>query len=210
MAWHSSTHARYGVACSDCHSPHVKSTVQQAGLNIQHTHIDRPIRLPMSVDEPGVCYKCHAEIYGRNAMPSHHPIKEGKMVCSDCHDGHGQTHGNLKEPTVNMVCYKCHAEKQGPFLFEHPPVTENCGICHEPHGTVENNLLRQPTTFLCLRCHSGHRTGPGFGPHTGAGLVDVGTSPGLQRAFFTKCTQCHAQVHGTDLRSPHIDHALFR
>ena len=80
------------------------------------------------------------------------------MVCSDCHDAHGEAEKGLREPTVNLLCYRCHAEKQGPFAYEHPPVTEDCGICHEPHGTVTNNLLRQPATFLCLRCHSGHRS----------------------------------------------------
>lgn len=209
MAWHSSTHARYGVACTDCHNPHPHEHVHLVA-NIQHTHINRPKRLPMSVDEPNVCYKCHADIYAKTSMPSHHPIKEGKMLCSDCHDGHGQSLKNLKEPTINLVCYRCHAEKQGPFVYEHPPVTENCDYCHEPHGTVANNLLRQPTTFLCLRCHTGHRTGPTFGPHTGAGLVDVGTNPNLQRSFYSDCTQCHSQVHGSDLPSPHLPHAFMR
>jgi DmsE family decaheme c-type cytochrome len=208
MAWHSSIHAQYGVACADCHNPHPNLNVQQL-VNIQHTNIRRPPRMPMSVDEPTVCYKCHGDIYGKTSMPQHHPIKEGKMVCSDCHDGHGQTEDNLREPTVNMVCYRCHAEKQGPFAYEHPPVTENCDICHEPHGTVANNLLRQPTTFLCLRCHSGHRTSP-LGPnHTGL-LGDVGTNPNLQRAFFTDCTQCHSQIHGSDVPTPHLPHAFMR
>jgi hypothetical protein len=36
----------------------------------------------MSVNEPDVGYKCHPKIFGLNSMPSHHPIKDGKMVCS--------------------------------------------------------------------------------------------------------------------------------
>ena len=105
----------------------------------------------MSVDEPQACYKCHTDIYAKNAMPSHHPIKEGKMVCSDCHDPHGQTEDNLKEPTVNMVCYKCHGDKQGPFAYEHPPVTENCAICHDPHGTVATTCSRNRRhSFVCV------------------------------------------------------------
>jgi DmsE family decaheme c-type cytochrome len=207
MAWNSCTHARYGVACSDCHNPHPSPKVQPF-LNIQHTNITRPKRTPMGVDETQACYKCHADIYARNAMPSHHPIKEGKMVCSDCHDPHGQSQDNLKEPTVNMVCYKCHAELQGPFVYEHPPVTENCSICHEPHGTVANNLLKQPATFLCLRCHSGHRTVPGH--PGGAPLQDVAAHPSLQRSFYQDCTQCHSQVHGSDLPSPHLPKAFLR
>jgi len=208
-AYHSSVHFAHGVACTDCHNPHPHTFPSQV-VNIGHTSVTRPKRLPMSVDEPNVCFKCHPKVYAQTGMPSHHPIKEGKLVCSDCHDGHGQAHGNLKEATVNQVCYRCHAEKQGPFVYEHPPVTENCMICHEPHGTVANNLLRQPATFLCLRCHSGHRTGPTFGPHTGAGLTDVGTDPAQQRAFFSDCTECHSQVHGSDLPSPHVPHALVR
>ena len=126
------------------------------------------------------------------------------MVCSDCHDPHGQETGNLKEATVNLVCYKCHAEKQGPFAFEHPPVRENCDICHEPHGTVANNLLKQPATFLCLRCHPGHnaahirpRPTTSWTPTT-AGYGYSQRRPSLRRPFYTNCTQCHQQIHGTD------------
>jgi DmsE family decaheme c-type cytochrome len=182
--------------------------VQQV-VDIQHTNVRRPPRMPMSVDQPAVCFKCHGDIYARTSMPQHHPIKEGKMVCSDCHDGHGQSEGNLKEASVNLVCYRCHADKQGPFAYEHPPVTEDCTICHEPHGTVAGNLLRQPTVFLCLRCHSGHRTGPNRPDHAGL-LGDVGTNANLQRSFYTDCTQCHNQIHGSDLPSPHVSHAWFR
>ena len=155
MAWHSSTHERYGVACTDCHNPHPHANVRQI-VNISHTSVEQPKRLAMSVQEPEACYKCHQKIFAMNHLPSHHPIMEGKMVCSDCHDPHGQLEKNLKAETINLLCYKCHAEKTGPFAYPHPPVNENCAICHEPHGTVANNLLRQPPVFLCLRCHTGH------------------------------------------------------
>jgi hypothetical protein len=68
-------------------------------------------------------------------------------------------------------------------------------------------------TFLCLRCHTGHRTSPS-GPNHTLLLGDVGNDPDparrLQRAFFTDCTQCHANIHGSDLPSPHRPHAFFR
>lgn len=214
MAWHSSTHNREGVACTDCHDPHPKAEVPQV-VNVSHTTLKRRKRLPMSVNEPEACYKCHQKIYGLTALPSRHPIAEGKMVCSDCHDAHGQARGHLKEATVNEVCYECHAEKEGPFAYEHAPVTENCAICHEPHGTVANNLLRQPTTFLCLRCHSGHSTHGaseqcfrchfvgGDTTNVGGGPLDpmLPTTPTTRQALFTDCTQCHSQVHGSDLPS---------
>ena len=200
MAWHSSIHEHNGVACTDCHNPHPKSCVPQF-VNISHTEVERPKRMPMSVQEPEACYKCHPKIYGLNAMPSHHPIKEGKMVCSDCHDPHGQETGNLKEATINLLCYKCHAEKQGPFAIEHPPCRENCCICHNPHGAVANNLLKQPATFLCLRCHAGHNAVHPPGSGTVNLQLSKNTTPGptgIAQPFYTDCTQCHAQVHGTD------------
>jgi DmsE family decaheme c-type cytochrome len=209
MAWHSSLHSTHGVACTDCHNPHPRTCVPQV-VEISHTNINRPNRMPMSVQEPEACYKCHPEIYGRTAMTSHHPIREGKMTCSDCHDAHGQFENHLKEETVNLVCWKCHAEFQGPYAYEHPPVTENCAICHEPHGSANPDLMRQPVTFLCLRCHSGHRGGPRGPNHDPFLLPDMANNPHIQGQFFTKCTQCHSQVHGSDVPTPHLPGALMR
>lgn len=213
MAWHSSIHANNGVACTDCHNPHPRTCVPQV-VGIYHgngPNVVRPNRRMMSVQQPEACYKCHPKIYGLNALPSHHPIKEGKMVCSDCHDAHGQETGNLKEATVNLVCYKCHADKQGPFAFEHQPVRENCDICHNPHGAVANNLLKQPATFLCLRCHPGHygANHPSSSSNfVRTDLVDTpthNTSASLRAPFFTDCTQCHQQIHGTNRISQRSD-----
>jgi DmsE family decaheme c-type cytochrome len=214
MAWHSSIHARNGVACADCHKAHPEEKVPQV-VQISHTQVKRPRRLPMSVDDPQACYKCHPQIFALNALPSHHPVREGKMGCSSCHDSHGQFPKNLKADSINETCYECHAEKSGPFVYEHAPVTENCDNCHEPHGTVAKKLLRQPVTFLCLRCHAGHsthgRSSSCLRCHqfTPGGLVtDVGagprpnpvpTNPTLRAALFTDCTQCHTQIHGSDL-----------
>lgn len=190
MAWHSSTHGIAGVACTDCHNPHPRSNVPQR-VDIGHASVRRPQRRAMSVQEPEACYKCHPQIYALTNLPSHHPIAEGKMGCSDCHDAHGEAEHGLREPTVNLLCYRCHAEKQGPFAYEHPPATEDCGICHQPHGSVTNNLLRQPASFLCLRCHSGHRS-----DHR---QLDAPGNSSMRRALYGDCSQCHAQVHGSDL-----------
>lgn len=209
MAWHSSTHELYGVACTDCHNPHPTAAVPRhpsaAYTSLMHTNVSQNVRRPMGVDEPGACYKCHSNIFAQTRLPSHHPILEGKMTCSDCHDAHGQLEGNIKAEHVNILCWKCHADKQGPFAYEHPPVTEDCGICHNPHGTVANNLLHQPTTFLCLRCHSGHRDGA----HGGGDRLDIDTIPQLRPGFYTDCTTCHSQIHGSDLPSPHFP-GMFR
>ncbi len=211
MAWHSSTHNLYGVACTDCHNPHPSSSVDEfpraTGVSFLHTNVARTQRRAMSVQEPDACYKCHAKIYSEFALPSHHPVKEGKLVCSDCHDPHNQQDGGLRQDGPNLLCYKCHAEKQGPFAYEHAPVTEDCGICHSPHGTVANNLLKQPTQFLCMRCHVGHRN---LG-HGGGARVNIDANPQLRAAYYTDCTACHTQIHGSDLPSQsHMPGGMFR
>jgi DmsE family decaheme c-type cytochrome len=210
MAWHASTHERYGVSCTDCHNPHPHANVRQI-VNISHYGVEQPKRLAMSVQEPEACYKCHQKKFAQNHLPSHHPILEGKMVCSDCHDPHGQLEKNLKAETVNQLCYKCHAEKTGPFAYPHPPVNENCGICHEVHGTVANNLLKQPPVFLCLRCHSGHHR-PNSVSHPGLPPADLDANPKVRQVFYTNCLQCHTQIHGSDVPSPNEPNsaALFR
>jgi DmsE family decaheme c-type cytochrome len=205
MAWHASTHNLMNVCCTDCHNPHPHTSVQQF-VGISHYGVTHQKRLPMSVQEPETCYKCHPKIYALNALPSHHPVKEGKMVCSDCHDPHGQRNGNLncEGLNVNQLCYKCHMEKQGPFAYPHPPVTENCDYCHQPHGTVAYNLLKQPVAFLCLRCHIGHRLvgHPSDGSATQPGaMTDIDRNQSIRQALYTDCTLCHAQIHGTDLPS---------
>jgi DmsE family decaheme c-type cytochrome len=200
MAWHASTHERYGVSCTDCHNPHPHSKVLQV-VNIDHYGVEQPKRLAMSVQEPEACYKCHQKKFAQNHLPSHHPIMEGKMVCSDCHDPHGQLEKNLKAETINQLCYKCHAEKTGPFAYPHPPVDQNCAICHEVHGTVANNLLRQPPAFLCLRCHSGHHRPTGLGHPAVNGVADIDANPQLRQVFYNNCTNCHTQIHGSDVPS---------
>ncbi len=207
MAWHSSIHELNGVACTDCHNPHPNSCVQSV-VDINHYRVDRPKRMPMSVWEPDACYKCHPKIYALNQMSSHHPILEGKMVCSDCHDPHGQRERNLKAETINLLCYKCHMEKQGPWAYPHPPCDENCAICHEPHGAVANYLLRRPPTFLCLGCHVGHNAESGS--HLTQGRVNVNANPAIRPAFYGDCTQCHTQVHGSDVPSPTDPNALVK
>jgi predicted CXXCH cytochrome family protein len=86
-------------------------------------------------------------------FPSHHPIKEGKMNCSDCHNPHGELQ---TEELARDLCLECHARYTGPFVYEHAPVEEDCNLCHDPHGTVANNLLQQNEPFLCLQCHESH------------------------------------------------------
>lgn len=205
--WAGSEHYLNNVSCVDCHKIHLPTG---KGL--------------LAKPEPEGCYVCHMDIQAKVQYPSHHPIREKKMGCSDCHDAHGSAVQGLKtDERLNDLCLKCHASKQGPFVFEHAPVVEDCSICHTAHGTVANNLLKQNEPFICLQCHEFHFHAAKEGydqsldgaPPTNFYVTDPtenqiaaygyalthSTRSSWKRAWTTKCTQCHSMVHGSDLPS---------
>lgn len=147
--------------------------------------------------EPYVCYNCHKTQQAQGNLPSHHPIKEGKMRCSDCHNPHGGPSGMLRGESINETCFRCHAEKLGPFVYDHPPVTEDCMICHKPHGSVNNNMLAQPESFLCMKCHPS--------PHGGQRLNTTTGTFTLFAERAGKCGSCHAETHGSDTHRRFMD-----
>lgn len=179
--WEGSTHQSRDVACTSCHQIHTA-----------HDKV-RDKRT-----QPEVCYACHKEQRAQVNKPSHHPIPEGKMGCSDCHNGHGSTGPKLLvRDSVNATCYTCHMEKRGPFVHNHAPVAEDCSICHNPHGTTAENMLKSRPPFLCHQCHT---------PHGGviAQLTNQSTPPAtVGRNAVTVnqgrgCVNCHTQVHGSN------------
>jgi DmsE family decaheme c-type cytochrome len=172
-AWNASAHAVEDVTCSDCHDVH-------AGADL--------IVAPRETKD--MCLKCHERVRVEFSLRSHHPVNEERVFCNDCHDSHGtQGEDLLREDTVKATCTKCHAEYEGPFVFEHADLAEDCGKCHVPHGSANNNLLITQEVFLCMQCHVGHRTSS----------TSTSESKG---AFYTRCTDCHSTIHGTDLPSP--------
>ncbi|MHB1455935.1 MAG: DmsE family decaheme c-type cytochrome [Armatimonadota bacterium] len=134
--------------------------------------------------EPYVCYSCHKAQQMQSKLPSHHPIAEGKVKCSSCHNPHGGPNGMLKAESVVETCARCHADKVGPFTFQHPPVTEDCTICHTPHGSVQRKLLVRSQSFICLKCHAS--------PH------NIRGDKARFASYFGNCTDCHTQIHGSD------------
>jgi DmsE family decaheme c-type cytochrome len=170
MDWPASAHADAGVLCIECHK--VKEPYKPADLG----------------RSDALCSVCHADQTSMFDLPSRHPLREGKVHCSDCHDPHGAEDAMLKADNVNDLCFTCHAELEGPFLYEHEPVVENCLTCHSAKGAVNNNLLQLDEATLCLRCHAGHED---VHPRL--------NSPTLRAGYMTKCTRCHSQIHGSDL-----------
>ena len=101
-------------------------------------------------------------------MPFHHRVNEGLIQCSDCHNVHGTVKPKQVRisSTQDAVCFKCHTDKQGPFVYEHPPVkTDGCASCHLVHGGPNRHMLKVSNiNLLCLQCH----TDSSFSPAPGA------------------------------------------
>ena len=184
--WAGSQHANADVACSSCHQVHTG-----------HDNVRD------KVTQPDVCFACHKEQRTQVNKPSHHPVPEGKMGCSDCHNPHGSVGPKLmKRDSVNETCYTCHMEKRGPFVHTHEPVAEDCGNCHNPHGTTAENLLKARPPFLCHQCHTPHggQVAQIAGQGQTSALLSATTSgkSGINYTMARGCVNCHTQVHGTN------------
>jgi len=187
MNWRGSAMQKAGVACTDCHQTHVTKDP----ILVKLTQADR-------------CFSCHSQQRAESFEYSHHPTREGKVVCSDCHNPHGSPGADyaLKEFTVNQTCYNCHADKRGPMLWEHQPVRDDCLNCHTPHGSNEARLMKERMNFLCASCHSAQSNNSGgqFGGsrsipfHSVNGTTSLGNSLANPRA----CLNCHSQIHGSN------------
>lgn len=185
LHWVGSTHDKNKVACSDCHNPMVKNSIN--GALAKET-----------ISE--TCYSCHPKQRADFVKRSHMPLSEGKMTCVDCHNPHGsRTRPMLNKDSLNEVCYTCHAEKRGPFLWEHAPVRENCANCHLPHGSNHDKLLVTARPFLCQQCHNQL-----FHPGTfynASQTAESALQPGgaaSQRMIGRACQNCHTQIHGSN------------
>lgn len=194
--WSGGAHSVGHVRCIDCHQVHDRALQAANETPVSFDAATRGAFAARSVSpETNVvlrtrsatndaCLRCHQTERAQLSMPYHHPLREGKMSCVDCHDAHGGPSGNnLQKANVNQLCLGCHAQYRGPFAYQHPPVTENCINCHSAHGSPNTNLLSVSEPALCLQCHTGH--------HNGAGLP-----------LADRCTNCHGSIHGTDVATP--------
>lgn len=193
--WAGSQHEAADVACDTCHTVHGNRD-----------------KVLSKVKQTEFCFTCHKEQRTQVNRPSHHPLIEGKMTCSDCHNVHGSAGAKLaKRDSMNDTCYTCHTEKRGPFVHQHEPVAEDCANCHNSHGSTVPGMLKARAPLLCQQCHT---------PHVAGGVGAVGGQPGvyglasgLSQPQITattngknvvnmwqgrSCMNCHTQVHGSN------------
>jgi DmsE family decaheme c-type cytochrome len=183
-----------GQGCEACHGP-------------GSLHVDAGGGRSKFVVNPGqkpeACFQCHLDKSAEFSLPHHHPVKEGKMNCTACHDPHG---ADINKPKglwlarVNETCAQCHREQARPHVFEHEALREGCTTCHNVHGSINDKMLVERDNNLCLKCHAQVASSIlpvgeaviGKFPHGSAGVLKQGTC-------FS--AGCHTAVHGSDINT---------
>lgn len=171
------------MACVACHRVH------------------KPSKVLERKDQSTVCYRCHKNVRAQTYQTSTHPIREKKLICSDCHNPHGANGPNqLKQYTINDNCFSCHAEKRGPFLWEHYPVVEDCTLCHRVHGSMHPALLVKQGPQLCQACHAdiSIRGAVEGTPHTSRLFTFSNSTSESRMIVGRNCANCHSQIHGSN------------
>jgi DmsE family decaheme c-type cytochrome len=177
LHWQGSPHETRGVRCTSCH------------YVLKNVSVDSMLAKANVVD---TCAQCHLIRRSQTYRNAHMPLrqgalKEGWMTCTSCHNPHGTISPALiSANSTNDKCLSCHADKRGPFLWEHPPVTEDCTNCHDPHGSITANQLRMPIPRLCQSCHIA--TLHPSDPH----------APNERFVIQRGCLNCHNNIHGSN------------
>ncbi|MBI5369139.1 MAG: hypothetical protein HZA54_19035 [Planctomycetes bacterium] len=165
------------ITCENCHGPGSK-----------HVDAEGDPRLILKGDTNN-CFVCHKDKKAEFSLQYRHPVKEGRMGCSSCHDLHAPEAKVSTSLRINETCTSCHQEKAGPWTFEHEATRDGCIVCHKPHGSMNQKLLAESEPHLCLKCHYNSDTYQRQGHYRHKGALN----PEPQ-----DCAGCHQAVHGSN------------
>ncbi|HMS55821.1 MAG TPA: cytochrome c3 family protein [Fimbriimonadaceae bacterium] len=162
--WKRTEHARADLSCVSCHQIHT-DTDKALGHGVKKMDprsaafvAKVEAKAMLKADEATLCGSCHPASIAEFRGANHHPVPEGRVVCSDCHSAHPSKNEKVSHDAFKGKCVTCHTEKAGPFIYEHDPVAgftgDGCQECHRPHGTNNPKMLNSVTRGLCAQCHT--------------------------------------------------------
>lgn len=177
-----------GQACEACHGAGSLHADAQ-------TKAEKKATIVNPRKKPEACFKCHLDKKAEFNLEYHHPVFEGKISCTDCHDPHSPGVRPGSDASLfdkNDLCAKCHKDQSRPFVYEHEALREGCTTCHNVHGSINPKMLKQRDANLCLRCH--------WQVQTAAANFTIGNFSHSSRIPRGACWSggCHNAVHGSN------------
>jgi predicted CXXCH cytochrome family protein len=177
--------------------------------------------------EMDLCLTCHDGTGSQyfvaqdfESPASEHPVTDGTLTCSSCHDPHLNWQDNPRlldadgSHRGNAVCYTCHGQGdpnppatdyETPFEtgFHQPHISApttgtqiECSSCHKPHASTSGGLAVQKDENGCFPCHDGSTIGgdvlSGFTASVDARTHhDVFDADQAVQGTRIECTNCH-------------------
>ena len=173
------------VGCESCHGP--------GSIHNESGGQARTIVNPRK--DPETCFQCHLDKRGSFSLAYHHPIENGRVSCSDCHnphEGRAIKGGSTSLASADETCVKCHSAQKGPFVFPHEATREGCTTCHNPHGSVNQKMLISRNQDLCMKCHFQQQLST-----SSLFLANQGSHASFVAEGACWSGGCHEAVHGS-------------
>ncbi|TDA67497.1 MAG: hypothetical protein D9V47_10570, partial [Clostridia bacterium] len=191
------------------HGDYLSDTPFCASCHFGHTSLSFPLLEGQTQRE--TCYRCHdgsVSIYdtrgafgestiGSTTKPSVHPVPQGSLLCTDCHEPHFSP---LDTPRLlhtgaegissgNAVCGACHG--QGSTLPGGNMLANFMGTAHD----TKLNPPPSGTGIKCVRCHQPH--GANAGPLLRDEITDdSGKTTTVTGNDNSVCFSCHYSSSG--------------
>jgi len=161
------------------------------------------------------CFNCHVEnkmagksIIGDNShpvnkivkidIPDNLKLKDGKLVCTTCHNPHSDIKGKFLRIDKNKICSNCHKEQANIINSKHDFYDQSmdyCNKCHLVHNAKSDNRIYSYTVNnkndLCVVCHNYEGLTKKATPNMLHPEKRLNKSKVSFKNDFINCTDCH-------------------
>lgn len=153
------------LGCTECHEV--------------HRPVDRPQLLKTEAGKD--CSPCHDDLEERAAEGLHHPLYEGSLACSMCHQFHGNEQRNLLNRSQSALCIGCHG-RNVPQPENHKRTDFRLGHGDDARGKEDTCYTCHDEQEFCNQCHAIDY------PHAEEYIMEHGTEAA---EFSSTCLNCH-------------------